>query len=121
MATSNLFDLLDNGSASDGTEVSPVVHAKETVAHMTKESAKESAASSTPVSTQRRLVPAKPTHGSSSDHAPSRLVYSREWLLQHHKHYPAPAGFDGSKTAFHMLSQLPVALLPMSHDVRPLS
>ena len=118
MASSNPFDLLDSGSGNDGNEGSPVVTVKETVAYVSKEVSKESTAAASAQTTHRRLVPAKPTHSSSSDHAPSRLVYSREWLLQHHKNYPAPAGFDSSKTAFHLLSQLPVALLPMSHDVR---
>jgi len=54
----------------------------------------------------------------SSEHAPSRLVYSRDWLLAAHKNYAAPSGFNSGSAAFHDASQLPVALLPLSHDVR---
>ena len=55
---------------------------------------------------------------STSEHAPNRLVYSREWLLTCCKNYAAPGGFTSSSSAFHEISQLPVALLPHTHEVR---
>lgn len=54
---------------------------------------------------------------STSEHAPNRLVYSREWLLTCYKNYAAPSGFTSSSSAFHELSQLPVALLPHTHEM----
>jgi len=53
---------------------------------------------------------------STSEHAPNRLVYSREWLLTCCKNYAAPGGFTSSSSAFHEISQLPVALLPHTHE-----
>lgn len=59
------------------------------------------------------------SHSSShSEHAPSRRVYSREWLLNSHKKYAAPSGFSTSSSVFSAAPKLPVALSSQSGEVR---
>jgi hypothetical protein len=121
MSSSNPFGLLDDPVSNEGVETSVISTVINPVATMSNKPTNETAApkwkrqNNSSHSEVPKTTPTKTPQ--SSEHAPARLVYSREWLLSCHKNYAAPSGFNGNSAAFHDLSQLPVALLPNSHEV----
>ena len=121
--SANPFGLLEESMPSETVESPVFVVAPATVVVAESKPAAEQAAPrwKRPTNNSHSESPkSTPVKASlTSEHAPSRLIYSREWLLAVHKNYAAPSGFNSASAAFHDASQLPVALLPVSHDVRP--
>lgn len=115
----NPFNLLDDLAGSETAETPSVSVAAVHVAAAHPKSAADNAGPRGKRhhnSDFQKTTPVKASQ--TSEHAPARLVYSKEWLLSCYKNYAAPGGFQNGSSAFHELSQLPVALLPHSHEVR---
>lgn len=122
MASTNLFDLLEDGAGADPVRppvITEVPKAVEKIEHKPADrghTGGHNRGQQHGRSETTRGASSRPSF--NSEHHPTRRVYSREWLLEVRKNYAAPQGFDSSNPAFHALSLLPVALLSHTHEVR---
>lgn len=125
MASSNLFLLLEESTSPEPSETPASVVAPAPVPTTEHKPAAEHASGRWKRDSAHRSHEHQKhssSHGShgfhGSEHAPSRRIYSREWLLNSHKAYAAPAGFTSASPVFQAIARLPVALSAHTGDVR---